>query len=255
MKKLLLLVVLFGFMFVMVSCQKAPEVTVTKYFQAIKHNDKGTMSSMAVKPKFLQFKSYKISSVSEPVIGEYQLPILLQKMEEAKKQRKDLAIMASEKRDEVEALKDELSETRRASRKNELKKQIENAEVEFYAAEQEFKNLVKDMGGLKKQIEYERNLVNISTGITTNPENYIGKTEESTVRVNVVLTDESEAEYVFVLVKYAFMLNERELPSRLVILTIQTAEEFKKASQMAPKDVPSPTEEVSEEDPAEATNE
>jgi len=255
MKKLLLLMVLFGFMFIMVSCQKAPEVTVTKYFQAIKHNDKGTMSSMAVEPKFLEFKSYKIASVSEPVIVEYQLPILLQQMDEAKKQRKDLAISASEKRDEVEELKDELSETRRASRKNELKKQIEDAEVEFYAKEQEFKNLVKDMGELKKQIDFERNLVNISAGITNNPETYAGKTETSTVRVNVVLNDDSEAEYVFVLVKYAFMLNERELPSRLVILTIQTAEEFEKASQMTPKAVPTPTEEVSEETPAEATNE
>jgi hypothetical protein len=246
--------VLFGFVIVTVSCQKAPEVTVSKYFQAIKHNDKGTMSSMAVEPKFLEFKTYKIASVSDPEVGEYQLPILIQKMNEAKKQRKDLAIAASEKRDEVEELKDELSETRRTSRKNELKKQIEDAEVAFYAAEQEFKNLVKDMGDLKKKIDFEKNLVNISTGISNNPETYVGKTEKSVVRVNVVLDDESEAEYVFVLIKYVFVLNERDLPSRLVILTIQTADEYEQAQKKA-EDVPAPTEEVTEENPAEAKNE
>jgi len=249
MKKLVFLIVLFGLMFVMVSCQKAPEVTVTKYFQAMKHNDKGTMSSMAVEPKFVEFKSYKILPVSEPMVEEYKLPAMLQKMEDAKKKRKELAMYATDKRDEVEDLKDELSETRRASRKRELKKQIEDAEVVFYKAEQDFKNLVKDMGELKKKINFE------STGIKNSPETYSGKVEKSIVRVNVVLADESEKEYVFVLVKYAFVINEKELSSRLVILTIQTAEEFEKASQIAAEEVPTPTEEVSEEVPAEDKNE
>ncbi len=255
MKKSVFLIVLFGLMFVMVSCQKAPEVTVTKYFQAMKHNDKGTMSSMAVEPKFVEFKSYKILPVSEPIIDEYKLPAMLQKMEDAKKKRKELAMYATDKRDEVEDLKDELSETRRASRKKELKKQIEDAEVVFYKAEQDFKNLVKDMGELKKKINFEKNLVSVSTGIKNNPETYSGKVEKSIVRVNVVLADESEKEYVFVLIKYAFVVNEKELSSRLVILTIQTTEEFEKTSQIAAEEVPTPTEEVSEEVPAEDKNE
>lgn len=255
MKKLLFLILLFGLMFVMVSCQKAPEVTVTKYFQAMKHNDKDTMSSMAVEPKFLEFKSYKVLPVSEPMIEEYKLPALMQKMEDAKKKRKELAMYATDKRDEVEDLKDELSETRRASRKKELKKQIEDAEVVFYKAEQDFRNLVKDMGELKKKINFERNLVSVSTGIKKRPETYSGNVEKSIVKVNVVLNDESEKEYVFVLVKYAFVVNEKELSSRLVILTIQTAEEFEEASQMAAEEVTTPTEEVSEEVPAEDKNE
>lgn len=252
MKKILFLVVMFGLIFTMVSCQKSQEITVSKYFQAINHNDNDTMSSMAVDPKFIEFKSYKIVSSSEPVVEEYTLPDLVQKMEAAKKRRKDLAISAGEKRDEVEALKDELSETRRASTKRELKKQIEDAEVEFYKAEQEFRNLVKEMGQLKKRIEMEKNLVNLATGIKKDAEIYTGNIEKSVVKAEVTLTDETKNMYVFTLIKYDFTVNERSLPSRWVILKIQSEEEFKKETEMAPEEeTPAPMEEVSEEPPAE----
>lgn len=255
MKKILFLIVMFGLIFTMVSCQKSQEVSVTKYFQAINHNDNDTMSSMAVDPKFIEFKSYKIVSASEIVTEEYKLPGLVKKMEEDKKNRKNLAISAGEKRDHVEELKDELSETRRASRKRELEVEIKDAEVEFYKVEQEFRNLVKEMGELKNRIDMEKNLVNLATGIKKDAEIYSGNVEKAIVKVEVTLPDETKNIYVFTLLKYNFSVNERSLPSRWVILKIQSEEEFNQEAEAAPKETPVTTEEVSEEAPAEETQE
>ncbi|MCK4836397.1 MAG: hypothetical protein KAT17_07160 [Candidatus Aminicenantes bacterium] len=255
MKKILLLIVGFGLIFSMVACQKSQEITVTKYFQAISHNDNDTMSSMAVEPKFIEFKSQKIISASEPVLEEYMLPVLIQKMDAAKKERKNLAITAGEKRDEVEELKDELSETRRSSKKRELEKQIEDAEVEFYKAEQDFRNLVKDMGELKKKIEMERNQVSLATGIKKNAETYTGQLEKTIVKAEVTLPDDSKNIYIFTLIRYNFIVNKKTLPSRWAILKIQSEDEFQKEAQMTREETPAPTEEVSEETPAEEKDE
>jgi hypothetical protein len=208
--------------------KKLVERTILIYFQAMKHNDKGTMSSMAVEPKFLEFKSYKVLPVSEPMIEEYQLPGMLQKVEDAKKQRKEMAMWASEKRDEVEDLKDELSETRRATRKKELQKEIDEVEAVFYKAEQDFRNLVREMGELKRQIKTERMLVSLSTGVKNNTEVYEGEAQKSRVKVKITLDNGSEKIYVFTLFKHIFTVNERTTPSRFIISKIQSTEELEK---------------------------
>jgi hypothetical protein len=255
MKKVLLLIVLFGLIFITTSCQKSEEVTVSKYFQAMRHNDKDTMSSMAAEPKHLEYKSYKIVSIDEPLTLEYDLPALIQKLDESKKEKNNLALEAGDKRDDVEDLKDELEETRRASKKRELRKKIEEAEVAFYQAEQGYKDLVKKIGELKKKIEFERNIINLSTGIKKNAEMFQGVINQSVVRTNVTLNNDTQNEYVFVLRKYVFMINEKERPCRWIILKILSAEEYEKEMKEVQKDVPPPTEEVTEETPAEEKDE
>jgi len=254
MKRVAIALVVCGLMLTAVSCSKAEEVTVSKYFQAMKHNDKDTMASMAAEPKYLEYDSFDITEVSEPVVEEYELPALLQKMEELKKERTRLARDAGEKRDDLEDLKDELEGTRRGSRRNQLTKEIEDAQVAFYAAEQAFKDLVKKMGDLKRQIEAEKSLVTLSTGIKNQQDIYQGERHKSTATVKVTLTDGSVADYVFTLIKYAFSMEERTLPSRLIILKIQTAEEFQQAAQVS-EEAETPTEEISEEPPAETEDE
>lgn len=255
MKKVLLLIVLFGLIFITTSCQKSEEVTVSKYFQAMRHNDKDTMSSMAAEPKHLEYKSYKIVSIDEPLTLEYDLPALVQKLDESKKEKNNLALEAGDKRDDVEDLKDELEETRRASKKRELRKKIEEAEVAFYQAEQGYKDLVKKIGELKKKIEFERNIINLSTGIKKNAEMFQGVINQSVVRTNVTLNNDTQNDYVFVLRKYVFTVNEKERPCRWIILKILSAEEYEKEMKEVQKDVAPPTEEVTEETPAEDKDE
>jgi len=255
MKKVLFLIVLFGLIFVMTSCQKSEEVTVSKYFQAMSHNDKDTMSSMAAEPKHLEYKSYKIVSVDEPLTLEYKLPALVQKLDESKKEKNNLALEAGDKRDDVEDLKDELDETRRASKKRELRKKIEEAEVAFYQAEQGYKDLVKKIGELKKKIEFERNIINLSTGIKKNAEMFQGVVNQSVVKTKVTLKNDVENEYVFVLTKYVFTVNEKERPSRWIIIKIMSADEYEKEMKEVQQDVSPTTEEVTEETPTEKKDE
>lgn len=255
MKKVLFLIVLFGLILVMTSCQRSEEVTVSKYFQAMRHNDKDTMSSMAAEPKHLEYKSYKIVSIDEPVTLEYSFPALIQKLDESKKEKNKLALQAGDRRDDVEDLKDELEETRRASTKRELKKKIEEAEVAFYKAEQGYKDLVKKIGELKKKIEFERNIINLSTGINRNAELLQGVVNQSVVRTKVTLNNDSENDYVFTLTKYVFTVNEKERPSRWIILKILSAEDYEKEMKELKEEMTPSTEEVTEETPSEKKDE
>ena len=108
MKKTILLVALFSLIFGMTSCQKGEDVTVTKYFQAMKHNDKDTMAAMAVEPKDLEYKAFKIVKVSEPEVTTLELPAMEKLLVDLKKQRNDQVNIATEKKFDVEDLQDEL---------------------------------------------------------------------------------------------------------------------------------------------------
>ena len=60
MKKVILLLAVLGLIVVMSSCQKAEEVTVSKYFGAMQANDKATMGTMAYEPRDVEFKDFEI---------------------------------------------------------------------------------------------------------------------------------------------------------------------------------------------------
>lgn len=253
MKKFTALVAVFGLVFFMTSCSKPEEVTVTKYFQAMSHNDADTMGSMAVEPKNLEYDSYKIIGVSEPLVEEFQLPNLVQMLDDLKKERQKQLNIVRDLQDEIDEFNFEIGETRRRSRKAQLQQQIAEKEEAMKIETDKFRQLVADMGSVKNQIEQERNLVKLSAGIKQSPEIYAGETMTSRVDTNVVFKDGSVADYVFELIKYELKVEDRVLPSRLVILKIQSKEEYEKAKAEAEVPVDVPEEEVTEQAPAQET--
>ena len=68
MKKTFSLIALLIFVLLTVSCQKPEEVTLSKYFQAMKAKDRDTLASMAGEPVAIEFKSWKLVSTDAPVI-------------------------------------------------------------------------------------------------------------------------------------------------------------------------------------------
>lgn len=254
MKKFTALVAVFGLVFIMTSCSKPEEVTVTKYFQAMSHNDSDTMGSMAVEPKNLEYDSFKITGVSEPLVEEFQLPSLMQMLEELKKERQKQLNTVRDMQDEIDELNFELGETRRRSRQAQLRQQISEKEEAMKVETDKFRQLVADMGSVKNKIEQEQNLVKLSVGIRESPEIYTGQTLLSRVDTHVVFKDGSENDYVFELIKYELKVEDRVLPSRLVILKIQSKDEYEKAKADAeiPADVPE--EEVTEPAAAQETD-
>lgn len=252
MKKILLAIALISLILVMTSCKKQEEVTISKYFQAMLHGEKGdinTMSAMALEPVYIQYESYKIISVSEPVAQEYQLPLLLSKLEDLKKDRQTRVKSALDKKYELEDLEDELDETRRASKKRELKKKVEDMGVIVKEEEQKVRDLQFKINALKNEIESEKNLIKLSSGLVKNPEIYKGETQTSKTDVKVTLKNGVEKDYVFVLKKYNLKINEDAdiLKSRFVIIKIQSAEESEKAEQ-GEEEKAVETEEVTEQE-------
>lgn len=252
MKKILLAIALISLILVMTSCKKQEEVTISKYFQAMLHGEKGdinTMSAMALEPVYIQYESYKIILVSEPVVQEYKLPLLISKLENLTKERKNQVKTALDKKYELEDLEDELDETRRPSKKRELKKKIGDMEVIVKEEEQKVRDLQFKINALKNEIESEKNLTKLSSGLVKNPETYKGETHTSKSDVKVTFKDGSEKDYVFVLKKYNLKINEDAtvLKSRFIIIKIQSAEEFEKTEQ-GEKEKAVETEEVTEKE-------
>jgi len=252
MKKYLLAIVLISLIFVMTSCQKSEEVTISKYFQAMLHGEKGdtgTMSLMALEPMYIQYASYKIVSISEPVIEEYELPKLLADLEDFKKQRKDQVKVALDKKYELEDLEDALDETRRRSKKIELKKKIEEMRIVVKEEEQKVRDFQLAINSLKTRIENEKHLIKLSSGVVKNPEIYKGEEQTSKTDVKVTLKNGTEKDYVFVLKKYNLKIKEDAniIKSRFIIIKIQSAEEFEKTEQGEEKKAVE-TEEVTEQE-------
>jgi len=252
MKKTILLLALFSVIVGLTSCQKAQEVTVTKYFQAMQHDDKDTMAAMAVEPKALKFKKFEITLVEEPVIKELELVAFQKKLKELEAKKQTQLNVALDKNDEVEELRDEKLETRRRSKKAELDKKIEEAEALAKAEKDKFLELSKEVDGMKKRIELEKQMITTSTGIEKGLESMTGETHETKVVVKVTQVNDEVKEYIFLLRKNVIQLPERAINGRQVIVKITTeqemAEEAKKAEEA--KAAAEQQEEVTETEPA-----
>ncbi len=226
MKKHLVLIALFGLIVIMTSCQQPEEVTLSQYFQAMVHNDRDTMGSMALEPKNIDYKSFEVVTIAEPVIGEYKLPALIKESTQVKKDMQDMAREASDKRDEMLDIQDEIADTRSRKRKQELQEDLTATETAFKEAEAKYKELVKERDRVKREIERERTLVRLSAGIDNRAEIYNGEVYNIRTDVKITLPEGDVKDYVFVLVKYMLKVEDRVLPNRYIILKIQTLEDF-----------------------------
>lgn len=251
MKKILLLSTL-SLLLITSACQQPQEVTVTKYFEAMKANDKTTLQTMSADPKDLEFKSYEIMDAPEAVQKELELQALQDELENVKKGMKDLSNKAADVKDQMFELEDELDETRRSSRKRELKKQIEEKENEVKEIEKEFKGYFPVRSKLKKKIDVEKTLIYLSTGKRESLEIYEGHCLHSKVVVKVTLANDTIEDYVFLLRKYVFKIKDKVLPSRFVIVKIERASDYKEEPPVKKEEVEEVTEEpVADQQPAE----
>jgi hypothetical protein len=255
MKKTILLLALFSLIVVLTSCKKAEEITITKYFQAMQHNDKDTMAAMAVEPKAIKFKSFKVSSMVEPEVKELELPAMEQKLKEIEKQKKDQLNVAMDKSDVVEELKDELEETRRRSRRAQLQKQLETAQKEADEERSNYLALNNWLIQMRKDIDTEKNMIENSTGIDRNFELYTGETHIHKVTVNVTLANDEVKDYIFVLRRNVVKLEDRTINGRMIIIKIATLEEYEQELKQQEELEKTESVEVTEPQPTEEKGE
>lgn len=229
MKRFVLFALLIGMIMFAVSCQNPEDVTISKYFSALKHGDQGdrdTMNSMSVDPKFIQYKDYTIVSADPVRELDMQLSLLEKKQNELTEARKEQGKKAQEANDQIEDIKYELEGVARGSKKAELEAKLAEAEAAKKVEEDKFKQFTAQIGHLKKMIEFEKNLIKISANVTENYDFYAGKAVYQDVKVKTTAEDGSETDYVFVLTRYDLTLENKPLPrSRFIILKIMTAAE------------------------------
>jgi len=209
------------------SCQKPEEITIAKYFQAMKAKDRDTMASMAVEPMSLEFKSWKMISSVEPTSEDLILQQLITGLAELKTKKDKQIGVVKDKKDVLDILKTKLGETRGGRQKTELQNQITVAENEVALETQNYKQSQVDYTQMKNQVEVEKKMVTMSTSIEQNQELMTGKavTTQSVVRIT---TASGDKDYVFLLRKYELInpVTNKISPNRFIILKIQPKEDF-----------------------------
>jgi hypothetical protein len=225
MKKVLVLVALMILIMITTSCQKPEEITLSKYFQAMKAKDRDTMAAMAAEPMALEFKSWELVSSEAPVAEDLILQQLISSMADIKTKKDTQIGLVKDKKDALDLLKTKLGETRGSKQKAELQKQIDVSEQEVAAAN--YKQAQVDYTQMKNQVEVEKKMVTMSTSIEQNQELMTGKAV--TIKAIIKITTASgDKEYVFLLRKYELInpLTNKVSPNRFIILKIQPKEDF-----------------------------
>jgi len=227
MKKILVLVALMMLIMITTSCQKPEEITLSKYFQAMKAKDRDTMAAMAAEPMALEFKSWELVSSEAPVSEDLILQQLISGLAEIKAKKDKQIGIVKDKKDALDLLKTKLGETRGNRQKAELQKQIEAGEQEVLVETQNYKQAQVDYTQMKNQVEVEKKMVTMSTSIEQNQELMTGKAV--TIKTIVKITTASgDKDYVFLLRKYELinLLTNKVSPNRFIILKIQPREDF-----------------------------
>jgi hypothetical protein len=225
MKKILVLIALLTLIMITTSCQKPEEITLSKYFQAMKAKDRDTMAAMAAEPIALEFKSWELVSCEPPVREDAALPGMIQELAAVKKKKDDQILLVKDKKDSLDQLKTKLSETRGSRAKAEVQKEITAMEAEV---ETEIANYKRDQANytqMKTQVENEKKMITLSTNIEQNQELLAGKTV--TTKAIVKITGPGgEKEYNFLLRKYELInpVTNKVTSNRYIILRIQARE-------------------------------
>jgi hypothetical protein len=227
MKKILVLAVLMMLIMITTSCQKPEEITLSKYFQAMKAKDRDTMAAMAVEPMALEFKSWELVSSEAPVTEDLILQQLIAGLAKIKAKKDNQISFVKDKKDALDLLKTKLGETRGGRQKAELQKQIDAGEQEVLVETQNYKQAQVDYTQMKNQVEIEKKMITMSTSIEQNQELMTGKAV--TVKAVVKITTAGgDKDYVFLLRKYDLInpLTNKVSPNRFIILKIQPKEDF-----------------------------
>jgi len=231
MKKVLVLIALIFLIMITTSCQKPEEITISKYFQAMKAKDRDTMAAMAAEPVSLEFKSWELVSSEAPESKDLILPQLIKEMAEVKKKKDTQILLVKDKKDALDQLKTRLGETRGSRQKAELQKQIADVEIEVETETANYKRDQMDYTQMKTQVENEKKMVTLSTNIEQNQELFAGNAISAKANVKITTAD-SEKEYIFLLRKYELInpVTKKVFSNRYIILKILPKEDFEQGN-------------------------
>jgi len=240
MKKILIIVSIIVLLLISSACKEKEQTIVEKYFKAMKIKDNTTLSSMAIRPLLVEYKAFKIKTP----LGEKQevdiiypkLNLELVKLEQKLTEKQENARNKKETfedakfyLDDKEAAKEDAASGRLPKEYlNDLQGYYEKADKELKKASREYKSTKYRVRKKKIEIENEKKLMTLSTGIKKDLDKYKGKATTRVVEVEVDLLNGTKKTYAFTLRKYLLYKDDgknkdkKYKKSRFVILDIKS---------------------------------
>jgi hypothetical protein len=163
------------------------------------------------------------------VTKELELPVLLKKLADTEKGKKEQVTKAMDKAEGLQDAQDELDETRGGGKKAELQNKIATLQAESDAETQKVRIMQLEINGLKKAIDREKALITLSTAMSDNLEMFAGETASIKVTAKVTLMNNEVKNYIFLLRKDTLILEGKKQMGRLIIIKLMTADEFEKS--------------------------
>ena len=143
------------------SCTTHPEKgLLDRYFNALSLNDLQTLSTMAIEPAEIDFKSWKIVTVSEVETEPFKLPELDQRINELKKKVDGSVDETLTARDALDEAKFELE--RRRTRANRQK--VDELQAKYDELYEQTKQLQKEYNQAKEQAQRAEEIALFSLG-------------------------------------------------------------------------------------------
>jgi hypothetical protein len=147
------------------SCSSKPEEgLLKKYFNAVRYNDNGTMSAMALEPLTLEATGFQVISVTQEKTEPASLADMNKKEAELKRKLEEHVGPTIDAKDALDAGKEELDSARTGAAKAAAKKKVEELQAKY---DQEFalhKELQKNYNDAKSAAAREEEITAFSLG-------------------------------------------------------------------------------------------
>lgn len=205
-----------------------PETLFIKaYFKAIRENDKDVLSSMALSPRLIEFRTFAVISMEGPAIVEFGLPMLLRERLVLSKKKKAVIFDALDKMDEAEELRDTLEESRDLANKEELERKIARCDRQVEEFKKQIKKIQVSLNDVRRCIETEKQIFYASIGGPSGTldqllEKYRIDEIKHRATVRVKTADGESGDYHFLLRRIVLRTGENQIVRRggLVIADI-----------------------------------
>lgn len=218
MKKVLVIGIAGILLVLIVSCSSPEKSLFSRYFEAVKFNDKMTMSTMAYEPMTVDFTKWRLVSMTQEEKKGLPLNELYKKQDELKAKRDEIINQIADLKDKVDEARAKLEKARGAAKKK-AQEEVEQAENEYQTGRAEYERIQKEWNSLKGEIDKEKSLFNLSVGIDW-PEGVELEGEMGIKEATIEITTPKDVKnYKAILRKYNVKSPETGhiLPSRWII--------------------------------------
>lgn len=218
MRKISAMVIAGIFLILVISCGSPEKSLFSRYFEAVKFNDKMTMSTMAYEPMTLEFTKWRLTLLTPEEKKPLPLNELYRQQDALKTKRDEIINQVADLKDKFDEARANLEKARGGAKKK-AQEEVNEAEREYHQGRSEYERIQKEWNSLNAEIDKERALFNLSAGIEW-PEGVELEGEMGIKEANIEITTPKDIKnYKAILRKYDVKSPEtgRILPSRWII--------------------------------------